>query len=330
VAKADSLLDRLLFYLQYSSFSLVAMFASLWVSADVVYSRDPLIVALVGLLKPFRPRRKLVYEVHQFATARIGRRVQRQALAAADLAAAITAPLRDRLNALQAASTAPTPIIVAHDGIRRARFDHLPAQDAARQQINLDRSRFVVGYVGRLQTLGMSKGLDTLIDAIAQVEPSGSVTLLVVGGPEAMIDGYRSQWQSHNLPVDQFVYAGQVAAEQVPTYLAACDVLAMPLPATEHFAQFSSPMKLFEYMAAGASGAAILATDLPAWTDVVQDGVQALLVPPSDVSAMASALTHLRDDPALRQRLSGAAAARVFSNYTWDARAQRILSAVMQ
>lgn len=329
LAKAESLLYRLLFYLQYGSFSLVAMLASLLTSVDLVYSRDPLIVVLVGLLKPFRSRRKRVYEVHQFATARIGRRLQRRALAAADLAVAITEPLRDKLNALQAGASSSTPVIVAHDGIRRARFDPLPSQAEARQQIRLSGSSFVVGYIGRLQTLGMSKGLDTLIDAIRQVEPSGSVTLLIVGGPEAMIDGYRAQWEAHGLPADQFIYAGQVPAEQVPTYLAACDVLAMPLPYTEHFAHFSSPMKLFEYMAAGASGAAILATDLPAWADVVQDGVHALLVPPSDAPAMASALVRLRDDPALRHRLSSAAASRVLAEYTWAARARKILSAVL-
>jgi glycosyltransferase involved in cell wall biosynthesis len=328
LAKPDSLLYRLLFYLQYGSFSLVAMIASLFTTADVIYSRDPLIVALVGMLKPLRPRRRLIYEVHQFATARIGSRLQRRALSVANLAAAITAPLRDRLNELQNGTASPTPVIVAHDGIRRARFENLPTQVNARQQIGLDSSAFVVGYVGRLKTLGMSKGLDTLIEAISRAEDRDGITLLVVGGPEEMIDGYRAQWRSNGLAEERFIYAGQVAAERVPLYLAACDVLAMPLPHTEHFAQFSSPMKLFEYMAAGSSSAAILATDLTAWADVIQDNVHALLVPPSDAEAMATALTRLRNDPSLRQRLSAAASARVFSDYTWDARAKKILSAL--
>jgi glycosyltransferase involved in cell wall biosynthesis len=324
LAKSDGFLDRLVFYLQYGSFSLVAMITSLFTATDIIYSRDPLIVALVGLLKPFR-RRKLVYEVHQVAIAPIGRRLQRRALAGSDLVAAITEPLRDKLDELQVGSKSPTPMIVAHDGIRRERFEPLLPRAEARQEIGIGSGVFIVGYVGRLKTLGMRKGLDTLIDAISRVENCDTITLLVVGGPEDMIEGYRAQWKSHGLQAERFIYAGQVAAERVPVYLTACDVLAMPLPYTEHFAHFSSPMKLFEYMAAGASGAAIVATDLPAWKDVIQNGVHALLVPPSEPAAMASALSRLRDDAALRQRLSAAASARVFAEYTWDARVRKIL-----
>jgi glycosyltransferase involved in cell wall biosynthesis len=323
----DSFLYRLLFYLQYGSFSLVVLIASLFTAVDVIYSRDPLIVALIGSIRRFRPRRMLIYEVHQFATASIGRRIQRWALTLSDLAVAITEPLRDKLQALQVDCSSPTPIIVAHDGIRRARFESLPTQGEARKQIGTHQDVFVVGYVGRLQTLGMSKGLDTLIDAISRLQDRG-LRLLVVGGPEDTVVDYRAQWQAHGLSSEYFIYAGQVAAEAVPVYLAACDVLAMPLPFTEHFAQFSSPMKLFEYMAAGASGAAILATDLPSWSDVVQDGVHALLVPPSDSAAMAAALKRLRDDPVLCRRLGAAASELVFTDYTWEARAQKILVAL--
>lgn len=328
LAKADSQIYRLLFYLQYGSFSLIAMIASLFTAADVVYSRDPLIVVLSGSVRWLSSRRKLVYEVHQFATAPIGKRLQQQALAAADLAAAITEPLRDKLNGLQTGSAKPTPVIVAHDGIRRARFETLPNQVKARQQTGVASDAFIVGYVGRLRTLGMSKGLDTLIDAIALIDDRQTVMLLVVGGPEEMIGSYRDQWEASGMPHEHFIYAIQVAAKDVPPYLAACDILAMPLPYTEHFAHYSSPIKLFEYMAAGASGAAILATELPAWAEVVQDGVHALLVPPSDAAAMAESLVRLRDDPALRRRLSQAAAKRVFSEYTWEARTHKILAAL--
>lgn len=330
LATPDSLLYRLLFYLQYGSFSLIATLASLFTAADVVYSRDPLMVVLVGLTRWMRPGRRLVYEVHQSADGIFGRRLQRWALRLSDLAAAITGPLRDKLDGLQTGSRSPTPIIVAHDGIRRARFEHLPTRDDARQQPGIPPDAFIIGYVGRLKTLGMSKGLDTLIEAISQIDQTDtpSVTLIVVGGPEEMIDGYRAQWADCGLPEDHFRYMGQVSADHVPPYLAACDVLAMPLPYTEHFAHYASPIKLFEYMAAGASGAVMITTDFPAWADVIQHEQHALLFPASDTAAMAEAIQRLRDDPALRQRLSQAAAARVFKDYTWDARAAKILSAL--
>ncbi len=331
MAKPDSLLYRLLFYLQYGSFALIAALVSLFSAADVVYSREPLIVVLVGLTRWVRPGRRLAYEVHQFAEGIFGRRLQRWGLRLSDLAVAITGPLRDKLNELQTGSTTPTPVIVAHDGIRRARFEHLPTRDDARQRFNIPSDAFIVGYVGRLKTMGMSKGLDTLIDALCQVNQTGQhpVTLMIVGGPEAMLRDYQAQWTACGLPETLLHCTGQVAADQVPAYLAACDVLANPLPHTDHFAYYTSPIKMFEYMAAGASGVAMVTTDLPSWADVIQHEQHALLVPPSDAGAMAEAIIRLRDDPALRARISQAAAAHVFAHYTWDARAAEILSALV-
>ena len=60
-------------------------------------------------------------------------------------------------------------------------------------------------------------------------------------------------------------------------YLSAFDVCAMPHPPSGAIQpQYTSPLKLFEYMAAGR---AIVASDLPAWSDVVIDGETALAGP---------------------------------------------------
>jgi glycosyltransferase involved in cell wall biosynthesis len=59
----------------------------------------------------------------------------------------------------------------------------------------------------------------------------------------------------------------------------------------------------------------------------VQDGENALLVPPSDAHALAAAIMRLRDDAPLRARLGEAAKQQVFSSYTWAARTRAILKA---
>jgi glycosyltransferase involved in cell wall biosynthesis len=137
-----------------------------------------------------------------------------------------------------------------------------------------------------------------------------------------MAEALRQQWIAAGLPAADFRYAGQVAPDEVPLYLSAFDVCAMPHPYTEHFARATSPLKLFEYM---ASQRPIIASDLPGWADVVQDGDNAVLVPPGDVAALSEALHCLRDDPALRQSLAAAAYAHVMAHYTWDQRARMIL-----
>ena len=56
-------------------------------------------------------------------------------------------------------------------------------------------------------------------------------------------------------------------------------MLVLPNPASAISTHFTSPLKLFEYMAAGR---AIVASDLPAIREVLRDGENALLVTPGD------------------------------------------------
>jgi glycosyltransferase involved in cell wall biosynthesis len=313
-------LATVLFLLQFGTFALAALIAALSTHADIYYSRDPLTLLLLGLVKP---RTALIYESHRLNRSRLGKWMLRQVLRRCALTAAVTPPLRERLEALQTASPVKSHIIVAHDGIREARFRPLFTQAEARRAVGWTQEAFIVGYVGRLRTLGMEKGLDTLIDAIALI-PDGSISLAIVGGPESYAEAYRARWLALGLPDSRFLYAGQIRAERVPIYLSAFDVCAMPYPHTEFFANDVSPIKLFEYM---ASGRALVASALPSYADVVQDGENALLVPPSDAHALAAAIMRLRDDAPLRARLGETAKQQVFSSYTWAARTRRIIEA---
>lgn len=325
LVERENWLKRLLFYLQLGTFALMVFVAALFTPADVYYSRDPLLVLLLGLIKP---RHKLIYEAHRLNNPGMGAWLQRQVLRRCGLTVAVTPPLAAGLEKLQANSDSNTKskIIVAHDGIRRARFEGIPDQAAARQQIGWSPDVFIVGYMGRLQTLGMDKGLDTLIDALARLAHP-AIVLAIVGGPAEKVQAYRDQWHKRGLPAERFLYAGQVAAEQVPLHLSAFDVCAMPYPWTEFFAYATSPMKLFEYM---ASGRAIVASDLPAYADVLRDGENALLVPPGDVDALAAAIDRLHQDAVLRAALARQAQTEVLATYTWDARARYILQALPQ
>ena len=261
--------------------------------ADLYYSRDPFTLLLLSL---FVPKDALCYEAHQLSMSRWQRRCVRRV----GTVVAITGKMADRMRGLDASE-----VITAHDGFRTARFADPIDRLTARKQLKLADDAFVIGYVGRLHTMGMSKGVETVIEAAAHLKDD-AITLCLVGGPDDQAAALKAQWLARNLPVDHFVDAGAVAADQVPLYMAAFDVCLMPLPWTEHFAYYASSLKLFEYMAAER---AILATDLPSTAEVVHHNVSAMLVPPSDAEAMAKALHQLYGDPALRQRL--AAQARV-------------------
>ncbi len=173
--------------------------------------------------------------------------------------------------------------------------------------------------------MAMDKGVGVLVEALATVanDGVGGCEIGLVGGPDDMAEALRDQWRALGQPDAAFHYAGQVAPDRVPVYLSALDLCALPSPWTPFFAYYTSPMKLFEYM---ASGRAIVASDLPTNAEVLTDGESALLIPPSDAEALAAAIRRLRDDPALRALLAGKAQALVMESYTWDARARMILS----
>jgi glycosyltransferase involved in cell wall biosynthesis len=61
--------------------------------------------------------------------------------------------------------------------------------------------------------------------------------------------------------------------------------------------------------------------------DVVEDGVQGIIVPPADVDALAGAIQQLYDHPEIVERMSHAARERVVENFTWDHFRTRLLDA---
>lgn len=310
----DSKGAQIAFYVQMLTYVIAMTIAVLFTSADIYYSRDEVLLAV---LSRFKAKAKLAYEAHLFSPTKRGANLQSQVIARVGSVIAITPKLRKDLIEQRGAN--PDRIIVAHDGIRESRFANTPDKNSARQKIGWDESAFIVGFVGRLQMIGMDKGVGTLIEALAQVE---GAYLALVGGPDDMAEQYRQLWIQLGKPESQFLYVGHVPPHEVPLYLSAFDVCAMPHPHTTQFAFYTSPLKLFEYM---ASSSAIVASDLPAWSDVVTDGETALLVPPSDVSALQQAIQHLKDNPDLRAHLAQNAHKNVMADYTWSARAEKIL-----
>jgi glycosyltransferase involved in cell wall biosynthesis len=316
---ADGIGARIAFYIQMISYILVMLVLAIFTQADIYYSRDEMFLVVLSWLKP---QKSLAYEAHLFSPSARGANLQRRVIDSVGTVISITPKLRDDLISDRGAT--PERIIVAHDGIRQARFEHVPDRLTARGKIGWDDSAFIVGFVGRLQMIGMDKGVGTLVRALAQVD---NASLALVGGPDDMAEQLRQQWLDLGLSADRFLYVGHVAPDEVPLYLSAFDVCAMPHPHTTQFAYYTSPLKLFEYM---ASHSAIVASDLPAWSDVVTHEKSALLVSPSDVDALATAINRLHATPDLRQKLADNAYTRVMADYTWSARAEKILTHIKQ
>jgi glycosyltransferase involved in cell wall biosynthesis len=176
-------------------------------------------------------------------------------------------------------------------------------------------SHAVVAYAGHLYAW---KGVDVLLDALARVPGTRG---LIVGGHAEEPDLARVKALAERLAIsDRVTFTGLVDPGRVADLLSQANVLALPNPASAISTRFTSPLKLFEYMAAGRP---IVASDLPSIREVLEHEVTALLVAPGDSAAMAGAIERLLADPALGARLAGAALTAV-TGYSWDRRAARL------
>src|SRR5262249_37644475 len=104
-------------------------------------------------------------------------------------------------------------------------------------------------------------------------------------------------------------------------WIRACDVTTIPFPYTEHYAYFASPLKLFEYMAAGVP---IIATALPSLQDILRHGDNAWLVESVEANVLAEGLRSGLQDAPLSSRIAQQAWQDV-NSFSWRARASAIL-----
>jgi len=174
----------------------------------------------------------------------------------------------------------------------------------------------VVGYAGHLYPW---KGIDVLIAALGQLT---GVRGLIVGGLEGEDDVIRVKALAERTAPGRVTFAGMVDPPQVAALLQQADVLVVPNLPSRISAAYTSPLKLFEYM---ASGRPVVASDLPALREVLRPDDNAVLVEAGSADALAAGIRRVVEDPAFGARLAAQARLDVAA-YTWDKRAERLES----
>ncbi len=231
----------------------------------------------------------------------------------------ITKALQAVLEREQGLHIPPTQAVIAPDGVDLERYQDLPDPPAARRQLSLAEG-LTAGYTGHLYS---GRGMDLLL-RLAERFPQ--VNFVWTGGRPDDVAFWRARIAEKGL--GNVCLTGFVPNVKIPLYQAAADVLLMPYEQVitgssgGNTAEVCSPMKMFEYMAAGR---AILSSDLPVLHEVLNSDNAILCPPPPlDFAAWESALSRLSADPALRLRLSAQARMDV-AQYAWIERARHTL-----
>lgn len=187
---------------------------------------------------------------------------------------------------------------VIPNGVDVARFGTAEPYPAAEEGV------FRILFVGRLEPRKGAKHLFRALPEIAARMPSARFTV-VGGGP---LSWY---YQSFVPPAlrNRVSFEGRVDSEALARHFASADVFCSPATGGESFG-----IVLLEAMAAGA---AIVASDIPGYRSVVENGRTGLLVAPRSPSEIAEAIVRLFRDPALRSRLRENAREEV-RRYSWE------------
>jgi glycosyltransferase involved in cell wall biosynthesis len=243
------------------------------------------------------------------ATARV---LERTVVRAADHLFAVSSELKHWLEGLGVPAARITVLANAVDP-DRFRMPNGDRQDV-RRRLGLG-GRPVVAFVGTLRPWH-DPGI--LVRALGVLRARGMAPqLLLVGdGPEragleelARQDGVESM----------LTFTGSVSHDEVPGYLAAADVAA----ATYHpeTGRYFSPLKLFEYQAAGLP---VVAAELGEIPHCVRPGETGLLYQPGDVDALANALAALIGDRETAAALGRNGREHVLRHHTWTANARAV------
>lgn len=223
---------------------------------------------------------------------------------------AITAGLKNELieNGLSA-----DKILVSSDAVDLDQFSNISeSKEVLRNKLNLPLNKNIIIYTGHLYKW---KGVQTLADAASFL--SDQELVVIVGGTDKDILDFKDK----NKDLKNILIVGHLPQHQIPAYLMAADILVLPNSAQSNISKiYTSPLKLFEYMAAQKP---IIASDLPSIREILNTD-NSVLVEPDNPQKLAENIKLILQNSELSDKISKQSYIDV-KKYSWQKRAQSIV-----
>lgn len=294
------------FLFQSFTFALSACVYVLTHSWDVIYSRDEYSMYFISLFT-----KKFFWEVHDgvynFVIAQVVRRARGLIAITNNLKQFYTSKGKNAED-----------ITVIPDGVDLKVFNQNIAsldKKACRARLRLPLDKKLVTYTGHLYGW---KGVDILAKAAHLVDADTEV--LFIGGTPDDIKMFTAKYK--NVPTINIL--GKKPHTDMPLYLKASDIVVIPNSGLQDISKFyTSPIKLFEYM---ASGTPIIASDLPSIREILNES-NALMTPADNPETLAQNIKKLLHDETRGEKLAQQALKDV-RRYSWEERAKNIIQAI--
>jgi len=295
------------------SAALLSLYALQRGKVDIIFSRDEWPIFILSFLK-----NNLVFEAHRFSWKRriFYRRFKKRNIK-------IVVISRGLKEDFVRFGFPPGNILVAHDGVDLEQFNIQMSKEEARNKLNLSRDAKIIMYTGHLFEW---KGAGTMLKVAKLYSGSNSlysdcVLFIFVGGTQQDIKEFKKRAEG----LDNVLILGYKPHQEIPIYLKAADVLVLPNSAKEEISsKYTSPLKLFEYM---ASGRPIVASGLLSIREILNES-NAVLVKPDSPESLAEGMKRVLQSAESADKISKQAYQDV-QNYTWQKRAGKILEFIV-
>lgn len=207
-------------------------------------------------------------------------------------------------------------ILVRPDSVDLEKFEIKETQEECRRKLGLPQDKKIVLYTGHLYKW---KGVNILLQVAENFQFSlPNFQFIFVGGTKENVESFKEKAQNLN----NVMIIGHRPHSEIPYWLKAADVLVLPNSQKEEISKYwTSPLKLFEYMAAKRP---IVASDLPSLREILNES-KAILVKPDEPQALAEGIRKSLQNPDFSDKIAYRAFQEV-KEYTWQKRSKNILN----
>jgi len=295
-------------------FSFISGFLIFIKKYDLVHTWIPQIASIAGLIgKPY------IIELHGMPTGKVGPKIYKDIIFSKHKKRflCITNALKEMYETAYEFRFKESEIQIAPNGVVLEPYSNLPESTEVKQKLGIS-DRFTAIYTGHLY---QGRGMDLLVELAMNLP---EIQFVWVGGREEDVNHWREKIEINKIKNIKLV--GFVANEYIPTYQSAGDVLLMPYENSisgssgGNSVDFCSPMKMFEYMAAGKP---IISSDLPILHEILNEK-NAMFCQYNKVNQWVDAINMIKNSPDFGIRLGNQARVDV-EQYSWIERARKSL-----
>jgi glycosyltransferase involved in cell wall biosynthesis len=207
-------------------------------------------------------------------------------------------------------------ILVAPNAVDLEKFNIAESKSELRKKLNLPTDKKIIMYVGHLYEW---KGINVVMQTAGELRENLDYLFVLVGGTDNDINKYNNIINEEGLK--NILLAGHKPQAEMPIYMKTADILLLPnVPVTKESEKYTSPIKMFEYM---ASKRLIITSDLPSLREILNED-NSVLFKAGSTKDLAVEIDKVLKNPDDYQNLIEQAF-RDVQGYTWEKRAKRIV-----